>query len=143
MSLAYKNRNEDKWVNYLLKNENRVRNRLNLYLLTENEGTSDNLGVTTSKTGRETEDKLIRKITNKNYIFRKRCLQCLEDYFNECSHLEQDIWTLHYRAGYSPERVGYEVHYGKSTIYNYLKSIKSELTSRIRKIEQEVYQVDK
>ena len=142
MRLAYKNRNEDKWVNYLLKNENRVRNRLNLYLLTENESTSENLGVTTSKTGRETENKLIRKITNKNYIFRKRCLQCLEDYFNECSHLEQEIWTLHYKAGYSPERVGYEVHYGKSTIYNYLKAIKEELTLRIRKIEQEVYRSD-
>lgn len=140
--MAYKNRNEDKWVNYLLKNENRVRSRLNLYLLTENEDASDNLGVTTSKSGRETENNLIRKITNKNYIFRKRCLQCLEDYFNECSHLEQEIWTLHYRTGYSPERVGYEVHYSKSTVYSYLKAIKTELSLRIRKIEQEVYHVD-
>lgn len=137
-----KRKYNDDWVTYLLKNENKIRNRLELYLMTDNENSTENLGITCSKTGRETENKIVKKITNKNYVFRKRCLQCLEEYYNECSHLEQEIWTMRFRLGYSCDRVGFEVSYEKSSVYNYLKKIKDELTTRINRIEQEVFHSD-
>lgn len=135
-----KRKYNDDWVTYLLENETRVRNRLELYLMTDNENSNENLGIVSSKTGRETENKIVKKITNKNYEFRKRCLKCLEEYFEECSYLEQEIWTMRFKLGYSCDRVGREIGYEKTTVYNYLKKLRDELNIRISKIEREVFQ---
>nr|DAR79285.1 MAG TPA: RNA polymerase sigma factor [Caudoviricetes sp.] len=49
---------------------------------------------------------------------------------------------MRFRLGYSCDRVGFEVSYEKSSVYNYLKKIKDELTTRINRIEQEVFHSD-
>ena len=51
--MTYKCKSNDKFVTYLLNNESKIRRRLELYLMTGNEGASDNLNITSHKTGRE------------------------------------------------------------------------------------------
>lgn len=137
--MTYKCKSNDKFVTYLLNNENKIRRRLELYLMTRNEGTSDNLNITSHKTGRETENLLVKKITNKNYVFRKRCLDLLEHEYNQCDLITQDIWSLRFKSKYSCERVGREVGYSKTSVYDKIKILKNRLLPQIIKIEQEVY----
>ena len=137
--MTYKCKSNDKFVTYLLNNESKIRRRLELYLMTGNEGASDNLNITSHKTGRETENLLVKKITNKNYVFRKRCLDLLEHEYNQCDLITQDIWSLRFKSKYSCERVGCEVGYSKSSVYDKIKILKNRLLPQIIKIEQEVY----
>lgn len=137
--MTYKCKSNDKFVTYLLNNESKIRRRLELYLMTGNEGASDNLNITSHKTGRETENLLVKKITNKNYVFRKKCLELLEHEYNKCDPITQDIWTLRFELKYTCERVGREVGYSKTSVYDKIKILKNRLLPQIIKIEQEVY----
>lgn len=139
MNCKYKS--DMKWVSYLLNNEYHIRKRLELYMLTDFK-TLSNLEVNSAKTGKGHENSIIEKISNKNYEFRRRCLECLEEYYKESSLLEQEIWNLKFKQKYNSERVGYEVNYSKSTVNNYLGKIKKELLKRIIDIEKEVFEIE-
>lgn len=137
--MAYKCKSDDDFVTYLLNNESKMRRRLELYLLTGNEDTNDNLNIVSSKTGRETENAWVKKITNKNYVFRKKCLELLEHEYEQCDPVTQDIWTLRFKSKYTCERVGREIGYSKSSVYDKIKILKNRLLPQIIKIEQEIY----
>ena len=137
--MTYKCKSDDDFVIYLLNNEDKIRARLELYLMTGHESTSENLNIVSHKTGRETENLIVKKITNKNYVFRKKCLELLEREYKQCTPIMQDIWILRFKAKYSCERVGYEVGYSKSSVYDKIKILKNRLLPQIIKIEQEVY----
>ncbi|AXI27274.1 hypothetical protein CG018_07590 [Gemella sp. ND 6198] len=141
--MVYKCKSNERFVIYLLNNESRIRKRLDLYLMTEKENAGDNLNVISSKTGRETENSWVKKITNKNYEFRKRCLQLLEYEYNNCDPIMQDIWLLRFKYKYTCERIGYEIGYSRSSVYDKIKILKDRLLPQIIKIEQEVYEKDK
>lgn len=130
---------DDKWITYLLKYDYRIKQRIDLYLLTDKENDNENLGIVTNKTGRENEDKIIRKITNKDYIYRIECLKCLEAFYEELDPLTKDIINLRFKRGYTCERVGFEVGYSRSSIFSIVKKVRDELLERIKKIEYNIY----
>lgn len=133
---------DDSFIRYLLRREGRIRNRLSLYLMTDNEDREENLGVKTSNVGNSTENNIVKKITDKNYVFFCECLACMDKLYSELSRMEQEVWLLHFKLGWSVERVGYEVGYSRASIYNILKNIKCELKTRVLEIEKRVYRND-
>ena len=121
----------EKWIKYLLSNENRIRHRLDLFLMTDNESVGENLGVSTSKTGRETENRLVNKLTDKNYIYKTTCLECVKRLYEEMTPMEYEIMVLKFRHGYNSERVGFEVGYSRSSIDSIVKVQKDKLKKMI------------
>lgn len=137
--MTYKIKTTDNWINYLLKNEYRIRVRQEMFLLTDKENSSINLGIVATKTGRENETKLVNKITNKNYVFRKMCLECIDKLYASMTIQEEDIMTLRFRHGYNAERVAYEVNYSKTTVNRFIKVQKDKLKKMVEEIESEVF----
>ena len=119
----------DKWIKYLLRNEIKIKQRLELFLKTDEHG--EYLNVSTSKSGRETENKLVKKLTDKNYIYKMHCLKCIEILYDEMQHIEYEIMTMKFRRGYSSERVGFEVGYSRATVDNIVRGQKEKLKAMI------------
>ena len=95
----------------MLSNEERIKKELEYYFQ-EGYGTSyDKEDVVTSIDKNSVANSLIRKLEDKDYIFKKRSLDCVAVLKSEISLFEWDILCMKFRRRYNSERVGREVYF--------------------------------
>ncbi|MGX7111649.1 hypothetical protein [Gemella cuniculi] len=66
----------------------------------------------------------------------------MDKLYYESSLIDQEIWSLFFRQGKSYEQVGFEVGYGRTSVYNKTKRIKENLLTMVREVEKEVYNIE-
>ena len=124
----------DKFIKYILYNELKIKNRLSLFLITD-ECIDNAPGISKQKTGREAENSIIKKLVDEDYVFKSQCLKCVEKLYKDMQPIERDIMIFKFRYKYSSERVGYEVGYSRSNVDNIIRKQKDKLKNMLRDIK--------
>lgn len=128
-----------RYICYLLANEEKIKKELEYYFQ-EGYGTSyDKEDVVTSIDKSGVANSLIRKLEDKDYIFKKRSLDCVAVLKSEISLFEWDILCMKFRRRYNSERVGREVYYSRSYVDSIVYKCKQRLLELVREVEREVY----
>lgn len=128
-----------RYVCYLLSNEDRIKKELE-YFFQEGYGTSyDKEDVDIFLDNNRAVDSLIKKLEDRDYVFKKRSVECVERLRNEISLFEWNIICMKFRRHYTSERIGREVHYSRSYVDNIIFNCKNRLLELVREVEKEVY----
>lgn len=128
-----------KWIDRLLRDSNSIKRELELFLLENGASCSfDKLSIVSSFSNDIYEYDILNKIENRDYLFKKRCVEVVEEFWDSLSFFEREIFILRYRFNFSIDRICRTVFYERTSVYNVL-ALKNRLYDDIKCVEREVY----
>ncbi|MBF0747257.1 hypothetical protein IR073_06330 [Gemella sp. 19428wG2_WT2a] len=105
-------------TNYYLNNFERIREELNLFLVTSNtfEDLDENIGVVRTKMKNSTEQALLRKLNDGWYIRRKHAVNCVKQLFKEMDDEIKEVMICRYLKRESIVRISQMIHRSESSV---------------------------
>ncbi|MBU0279281.1 hypothetical protein [Gemella sp. zg-1178] len=85
------------------------------------------------------DEALVRKISNRDYLFKKGCLDCVNRLFDEMDLFTNSIVSMRFKKGYSIQQICFKVSYSKSSVYNIIKGQKDKLYNMLLDLEADIY----
>lgn len=118
-------------MEYILRNVRYFRSVVNLNFQTTS-NYSENLNVQNNSYGNTTENSIIKKMNNKEYIEALAIVKSIDYFLENGSNMEKRLFHYKYVDGFSIPRIARSICYSESSVKRKLKNIKQKIYRKIK-----------
>ncbi|MBF0714506.1 hypothetical protein HZY83_07435 [Gemella sp. GH3] len=113
----------------ILRSEKYYRNVVRLHNLES--GNVDVSEVQNNTHGNSTERRVIKKITDKEYLKALKYCTAIDNMLKNLTEREYLVYVHRYRYGFQPFRIAYEIQWSEATVWQDLKKIHCKFIENI------------
>lgn len=122
-------------TNYYLRNYNKIKLELNLFLATNSSSIDTDISVKENNSGNKNEKTIVNKLTDKQYEKDSFALKCVDELYKKMSSKDSKIMMYKYIYCMTIRAIATKTNYSESTVKRVINTQRKKLLKKLNKIE--------